>query len=105
MMVKHLRERQFPVFPEEVIKWTADAIENTEYADYFPNGIPTRGWYQGWLRRMEFLTGPLRPLEETRQAWYIEETLQKFFDVAQDLLGKAGVAKVNPDFEPCKPYS
>ncbi len=45
MMVKHLREKHFPVFPEEVIKWTADAIENTKYADYFPNGIPTRGWY------------------------------------------------------------
>ncbi len=104
-MVKHLRENQFPVFPEEVTKWTANAIENTEYADYFSNGIPTRGCYQGWLRKMEVLTSPLRPLGETHQAWYIEENLQTYFDVEQDLLVRAHVAKVNPDFEPCQPYS
>jgi len=69
-MVTFLRERQFPVFPDKVMKWTADAIEGTVYASYFPNGVLTKSWYQGWLRRMEFLRGPLCLLEETRQAWH-----------------------------------
>jgi len=66
-MVKFIRERQFPVFPDQVMKWTADAIEGTVYASYFLNGVPNKGWYQGWIRRIEFLTCALRPLEETRQ--------------------------------------
>ncbi len=43
-MVEVRRERDFPVFPEEVIKWAAVRIEGTQYADYFQGGIPTRGW-------------------------------------------------------------
>ncbi len=64
--VMHLRERQFPVFPDDIRKWAAEAIEGTAHTAYFTNGRPTSGWYQGWLRRMEFLTGHLRPLEQTR---------------------------------------
>ncbi len=55
-MVKHLREQKYPVFPDDVLKWAAEAIEGTDYAAFFPNGMPTRGWYYGWLRRLEFLT-------------------------------------------------
>jgi hypothetical protein len=44
LVVNSLLEKQFPVFLGEVIKWTVDAIENTEYTDYyFPNGMPIRG--------------------------------------------------------------
>jgi len=31
-MVKFLRERQFPVFFDQVMNWTVDAIEGTVYA-------------------------------------------------------------------------
>ena len=55
-LVKHLREQHFPVFTEEVLKWAEDAIEGTEYAKFFPDGKLTKGWFYGWLRRMEFLT-------------------------------------------------
>ncbi len=54
---------------------------------------------------MEFLTGPLRPLEETRAAWYTESNLEKYFKVARDAMLKAGVAVLNDDFDPNKPYS
>ena len=61
--VKHLREQHYPVFPEDVLKWAEEAIEETVYAKYFPDGKPTRGWFVGWLRRMEFLACNLRHLE------------------------------------------
>ena len=69
-MVKYLREQSFLVFREDVLKWAEEAIEGTQYAQYFKNGKPTRGWFYGWLRRMEFLTCNLRPLEQTRSELY-----------------------------------
>jgi hypothetical protein len=33
--VKHLRENHYPVFPDDVMKWTAEAIEGTNHASYF----------------------------------------------------------------------
>jgi hypothetical protein len=54
---------------------------------------------------MEFLTGPLRPLEQTRDKWNTEENLELYFAVARDLLLDAGVAIINPDFDPTIPYS
>jgi hypothetical protein len=104
-MAKYLREQQFPVFPEEVIKLVAHVIEKAGYADYFPGGLPTREWYHGWLRIMEFLTGPPRPLEETRVAWHTEPNLEKYFKVARDVLLKAGVMVRNVNFDPNKSYS
>ncbi len=41
------------MFPEDVLKWAEKAIEGTDYARFFPDGKPTRGWlYYGWLRLM-----------------------------------------------------
>ena len=54
---------------------------------------------------MEFLTYPLRPLEETRATWYTDSNLEKSFKVAKDVVLKAGVAVLNEDFDPNKPYS
>ena len=102
--VKELRRRKFPVFPEEIIKWAAEEIAGTEYAKNFPDGMPTTGWYRGWLRRMEFTTGVLRPLEQTRAEWYTAENLAKYFEVARDVLIGAGVAKLNEDFDQNMPY-
>ena len=33
-MAKLLREHKIPVFPEDVMKWAAEAIEGTPYASY-----------------------------------------------------------------------
>ena len=103
--VKELRRRKFPVFPEEIMKWAAEEIAGTPYADNFPDGMPTTGWYRGWLRRMEFTTGVLRPLEQTRAEWYTPENLAAYFEVAADVLIDAGVAVRNADYEPDIPYS
>ena len=77
-VVKRMREQHYPVFPDDVLKWAAEAIEGTDAASYFPDGKPTKGWYHGWLRRMEFLTGALRPLELTRKEWYTAENLATY---------------------------
>ncbi len=67
LTMKHLQEQLFPVFPDYVMKWAAEAIAETEYASYFPDAKPTRGWYRGWVSRNELLKGALRPLELTRK--------------------------------------
>ena len=54
---------------------------------------------------MEFLTGHLRPLEQTRAEWYTAENHDKYFEVSKGLLLKAGVAIVNPDYDPMVPHS
>jgi hypothetical protein len=75
-MGKHLREQRYPVFPDDVLIWASEAIEGTVYASYFPYGKPTRGWYNGWLRRME----------QTRADWYTAKNLPIYFDVSKDVL-------------------
>ncbi len=52
----------------------------------------------------EVLRGSLRPLEETWQAWYTEDNLENYFNVARDVLVKQGVAELNPEFNPSEPY-
>ncbi len=54
---------------------------------------------------MVFLTGHLRPLEQTRAERYTAENLQVYFDVSKGVLLHAGVAVLNPDFDPEMPYS
>jgi hypothetical protein len=63
VVVRGLRESKFPVFASEVMRWAADEIAENDYAKIFPDGKPSEGWYRGWLRRVEFTTGILRPLE------------------------------------------
>ncbi len=41
-LVKHLREQSFAVFREDVLKWAEEAIEGTDYAQFFKDGKPTR---------------------------------------------------------------
>ncbi len=93
------------MFPDDVMQWAAEAIEGTAHAAYFTRGKPTSGWYQGWLRRMEFLTCHLRPLEQTRAEWYTAENLDTYFEVSKGVLLKAGVAEANPDYDPMVPHS
>ncbi len=54
---------------------------------------------------MEWSHGKVKPLEQTRQEWLIEENLHSYFVVARDVLLNAGVAMLNPDFNPAVAYS
>jgi hypothetical protein len=63
---RKLRERKLLVFQSEILKWAEKAIKDTEYAKYCMDNKPTIGWYEGWLKRMDFMTGVLRPLEQTK---------------------------------------
>ena len=105
----HLEKRianvAWNLFMEEVVQWVEEAIKETEYADYFTNGKPTTTWYKGWLKRMEFTTRVLRPLEQTRAEWNTAENLEIYFDVARDVLLDAGVVVMNHAYDPSVPYS
>jgi len=104
-VVKRMREQPYPVFSDDVLKWAAEAIEGVDAASYFPDGKPTKGCYHGWLRRMEFLTGALRPLKLTTKELYTAENLATYLNVSKGVILKAGVAVVNPDYDPEVPYS
>jgi len=103
--VKSLRQRSFPVFPDEVMHWATDAIKGTEYESLFPNGKPARGWFNGWIKRIHFFTSALRPLEDRWAYWFLMENLERYFEVARDVLLNAGVAVSNPDNASNLPYS
>jgi len=104
-VVRALRERKMLVFPEEVQKWTTDAIEGTDYAHYFVDDKPTAWWYRGRLKILGFTTRVLRPLEQTPHEWFTEENLANYFEVAMDILLDVGVDVRNPDFDPNLPFS
>jgi hypothetical protein len=100
VVVRNLRAKKFPVFREDTLKWAEDAIAGTDYAAYFEKGKPTIGWYKGWLKRIEFTTGVLRPLEQTRAEWNTPENLETYFEVAKGVLLDAGVVVYNPGYYP-----
>jgi hypothetical protein len=93
------------VFPDDVQDWANREIAGTIYADNFPYGKVTEGWYRGFLHRQGMLTRHLRPLEMARHEWLTEQSLADYYKVAKGVLLKAGVARVNPDFQPDVPYS
>jgi hypothetical protein len=100
-----LRRLKFPVFPDEVMKRAGEAIAGIPFTDMFENGCPGRGWYRGRLRRMEFQVGTMRPLDLTREAWYTENNLVDYFDVAKEVLLNTIVSMINPDYDPTEVYS
>ncbi len=51
------------------------------------------------------LIGHLRPLKQARQEGFTAENLDLYFEVSKNVLLKADVAVVNPDFDPELPYS
>jgi hypothetical protein len=104
-VVRTLRARKLPVFQSEVLKWAEEEIKGTEYGKYFVNGNPTIGWYIDWLKRMDFTTGVLRSLEQTRSELFTAENLAIYFDVARDVLLYDGVSTRNPDYDLEIPYS
>ncbi len=67
--------------------------------------MPTRALYRGWLGRMEFLTIALRPLEQTKADYNTLENMTAYYDVSKGVLLNAGVAILNPNYNPELPYS
>ena len=103
--VKWFRDRKMPVFPDEVKEWANAEIKGTPFEQNFPDGKVTEGWYRGFLKRQGLLTGNLRPLEMARHQWFTEANLITYYDIAGGVLVNAGVAHVNPDYDPNAPFS
>ena len=80
-LVKNLRERKFPVFPEEVMNEVGCKCNRGHLVCIL---LPERQADARMVsqQHMKFLTGPLRPLEEPRKSWYTEANLEAYFRVA-----------------------
>jgi hypothetical protein len=65
-VVRRVRSTKLPVFPDDMMAWAAHLIKGTEYEPNFDEGPASEGWYRGFLRGHNFLTGAKRPLEMTR---------------------------------------
>ena len=88
-----------------MMQWAADILKGSKYEKLFPYGKPTKGWCYGWLERSRFLLGSLMPLEDPRANWFTDENLTTYFEVARDVFINAGVARLNPDYDPNEPFS
>ena len=105
-LIKGYRSRKLPVFGDDVMGWCTELIRGTVYEKNFPpDGKATEGWYRKFLQRTGMTTGTERPLEITRGEWLTEENLQRYYEVAEGVLLKAGVAVPNPDYDAAVPFS
>jgi hypothetical protein len=68
-VVRRVRSKKLPVFPDDVIAWATHLIQGIQYEHNFEKGQASEGWYRGFLRRHNFLIGAERPLEMTRHEW------------------------------------
>jgi hypothetical protein len=75
-------------------------VKGTDYEHNFDEGHASEGWYRGFLRIHNFLTRAERPLEMTRHEWLALGNLETYFDVCAEVFVKAGVARVNLDYDP-----
>lgn len=109
--VAQLRDKEYPVFPEDIKAWCKKEVEGTVWHKNFldENGNERAGaydgWYKGFLNRQEFVTGTMRPLEISRKEWFTAENLATYYRVAKPQLVKAGVAEPNPNYDPNARYS
>ena len=102
-LVKQLRNKKLPVFPEDVMGWAAALIKGTRFAGNFLKGKASEGWYRGFLRRHNLVTGTDRPLEMTRSEWLSDVNLSSYYETAAEILVNAGVAQPNTCYEPSNP--
>jgi hypothetical protein len=75
-------------------------IKGIDYEQNFDEGQASEGWYRGFLRRHNFLTRAEYLLEMKRHKWLTLGNLELCFDVCATMFVKAGVARVNPDYDP-----
>jgi hypothetical protein len=98
--MRRVRNKKLPVFPDDVMARATHLIQGTQYEHNFEKGQALEGWYRGFPRRHNFLTGAERPLEMTRHEWLTLGNLETYFVVCAEVLVKAGVAHVNPSYDP-----
>jgi hypothetical protein len=76
----NLAEWGFGVNKDEVIKFVAGYLINTNKTDLFPNGIPGRKWYEGFMKRHPILTKRIaQSLPANRAKAVCYATLQRFY--------------------------
>ena len=104
-LVKKMREKKLPVFPSDVKAWCTSLIEGTPAQSRFLEGKASEGWYRNFLRRNNLETGAFSPLEMTRAEWLTPDNLKVYYETAEGVLLKAGVAERNQHYDPKDPYS
>jgi hypothetical protein len=100
--IEFLRAAKLPVFKVDVVShaWRA-LVESGQ--DQLLHDL-TDGWYRGFLRRMNWTTGHMTPIETTREAWLTPDNLEKYYDTAAKLICDAGIGHMNPAYNPNEPY-
>ena len=93
------------MFPDDVKGWCTALIAGTPAEKLFVDGKASEGWYRAFLRRSGLETCAFRPLEMTRAEWLTVDNLRKYYNTAEGVQLKAGVAERNPDYDSEDPYS
>mmetsp|Transcript_20914 Transcript_20914/g.35020 ORF Transcript_20914/g.35020 Transcript_20914/m.35020 type:complete len:556 (+) Transcript_20914:920-2587(+) len=79
-------------------------VAGSEHEEKFADDHVSLSWYYRFLNRWGFLTGNKRPEELDRAKWCTAKNLLKHYDVVAQALLDAGIAVVNPEFDPLLPY-
>ena len=74
-VVRHYRTWKLYVSKDTVMSWAMREVERRGMKDTLPE--LTKGWYQGFLKRQNLLTGASRPLEITREKWLTSENMKQ----------------------------
>ena len=102
-VIRHYRSWKVFVGKDMVLAWAMQEVERAGLTLKLPE--LTKGWYSGFLRRQDLLTGSSRPLEITREKWTTSENVKAHYEVLEKLLLEEGIAEPNPDFDPLLPFS
>jgi hypothetical protein len=96
-LVRWLRAKKLPVFPEDVMGWATELIKGSPHVASFRDGRATDGWYRSFLKRQGLKTGAERPLETTRAQWLSEDNLKSYYDTAAGILVAVTTEDYNAD--------
>ena len=79
-------------------------IRDTDIADRFKHREVRQGWYYAFRRRWGIKVKNQTRLEMDRARWTTSSHMRDWYQVVADGLVKCGIAVMNPEFDPEKPY-
>ena len=102
-VVRHYRSWKLYVSKDMITAWAMGEVKRHGLKLTLPE--LSGGWYNGFLRRQDLLTGASRPLEITRDLWSTSENVKQYYEVLEKVLLDEGIAERNPAFDPLVPFS
>lgn len=102
--IAFMRQHDITVTKSMIIAMATAKILETGESHVFKDGTPTDDWYYGYLDRYDMSSDDTKPLESDRDLWLTSKNAEKQYAVWAGIAVRNGMAELNPDFDPDKPY-